>query len=87
MATKKGIAGFIHHTLLAHPTDKEASDLPVGATIKVGPGRYEKVVAPTTVKEHTTTWPVAGEKFKTVTVHTDKSDILTTHPWNVEIVD
>jgi hypothetical protein len=67
---------------------KRAEDLPVGASIKVGPGRYETVVAPSTVKTRVQTFgPSAGEKFTDVTIHTSEHDILTGLPCDVEIVD
>jgi hypothetical protein len=67
---------------------KRAEDLPVGATIKVGPGRYETVVAPSTVSEHVQTFGrSAGQKFTDVTIHTSEHDILTSLPCRVEIVD
>lgn len=66
---------------------KRAENLPVGATIKVGPGKFAKVIAQSTVGE--VDFELLGRRYqgRNVTIHTNKGDILTTLPCHVEIVD
>jgi hypothetical protein len=65
---------------------KRAEDLPVGATIKLD-GKVARVVAPSTVAQND--FELAGRRYRgrTVTIHTNKADVLTSLPCNVEIVD
>lgn len=52
----------------------DAHDLKPGDNAKIGPGRYERIVAPTSKADH-----------GCVVVHTDKNDVLTSYPVTVEV--
>jgi hypothetical protein len=66
---------------------KKAENVPVGSTILTGRGKAARVTKPSTVTQNDFT--VLGRRYQgqTVTVHTNKGDILTTLPCDVEVVD